>query len=811
TEKYDKAISATDQMAEVAVGQRIDETRLFKIELLTKKNDLITAKELSEEFLTRDLNEANRYHASVRLILIYMGVNLTEEAKELNEKTRKQFPEKIRLYINTGKFSRNQEIMKEQIILALSAVSDKTDFSEIYDLVYWLGRIGDFKNAALMMEKITNQNVLSEYTRELLEIYYHGGETEKLLNLSEKLLATYGPIDYLTEYKVIINQQIGNYAGAIKTCQEYLAMYPDDQLIVVRLGLLYDKAGQKDDLKELLSTIDHADNSLAFFIQKNLALLFFAIADYERFYQISYEARRQYFDEADTHREYVNLLMQRRDNTPLRDLTIIDEDFAVTVKIDEQTFETFIIESRSDARLVDGEINLANPIAIALLGKKVGDVVEIALASGTKSVEIVDVKLKYTRAFYESLQLLTGKFFQTSGVIKFQAGSTGNFFEDFKPMADLLTGSEVVHKQLDELYSQGRLTLGSMSVALNQPVIEVWRDQVIEQRRGLINQTFPPEEQKAMQEIKAGTPLIFDVISLMTISMTEAFDLVDKLPNRKIITQSVLDELTNQLKALEGSADTGKVHLKSDNGVILNGIETAEMIRDQIKHFGVLVDWVKTNCEVLPVTAAIKLNAKEKDDLDRLTGASFVDTIITAQEQKAMLVAEEKIIRAFASQKFNAFGANLYTIAAYLMQNRLIEQVRYQIAIEKLILLNYKIVPMDADTFFDIVSAHHLILEETVLKSSLGIVSPLVLGDLPVKTVVDFFYKLYVSTMEIKSSITALRINIIVKHCIDLLKMRFDEGLLQRRLLDMVAVRFKLLPFQYEELKALINTYFEHS
>ncbi len=54
---------------------------------------------------------------------------------------------------------------------------------------------------------------------------------------------------------------------------------------------------------------------------------------------------------------------------------------------------TYILVSESEADLKEGKISVSTPVAKGLLGKKVGDKVEIRVPSGTIPFEIVDITL----------------------------------------------------------------------------------------------------------------------------------------------------------------------------------------------------------------------------------------------------------------------------------------------------------------------------------------------------------------------------------------------------------------------------------
>lgn len=53
----------------------------------------------------------------------------------------------------------------------------------------------------------------------------------------------------------------------------------------------------------------------------------------------------------------------------------------------------YMLVSEAEADIKDGKISVATPIAKGLLGKKVGDVVEINVPSGVMSFEVVEISL----------------------------------------------------------------------------------------------------------------------------------------------------------------------------------------------------------------------------------------------------------------------------------------------------------------------------------------------------------------------------------------------------------------------------------
>ena len=53
----------------------------------------------------------------------------------------------------------------------------------------------------------------------------------------------------------------------------------------------------------------------------------------------------------------------------------------------------YMLVSESESDIKNGKISVATPIAKGLLGKKVGDVVDIRVPSGLMSFEIMEISL----------------------------------------------------------------------------------------------------------------------------------------------------------------------------------------------------------------------------------------------------------------------------------------------------------------------------------------------------------------------------------------------------------------------------------
>lgn len=72
-------------------------------------------------------------------------------------------------------------------------------------------------------------------------------------------------------------------------------------------------------------------------------------------------------------------------------------DFGATVElIDEDTEKKFVYKlvSEVESNLEEGKISIESPVGRALIGKAIGDEIEIKIPSGIKYYEVIDIKWK---------------------------------------------------------------------------------------------------------------------------------------------------------------------------------------------------------------------------------------------------------------------------------------------------------------------------------------------------------------------------------------------------------------------------------
>jgi transcription elongation factor GreB len=118
-----------------------------------------------------------------------------------------------------------------------------------------------------------------------------------------------------------------------------------------------------------------------------------AAAEGDRSENAEYIYGKKHLREIDKRLQYLGML--------LKDVVVLDPgkqptehvDFGLTVSVQDETGEIkkFMIVGEGETDFYEGAISEKSPVAMALLGKKVGDIIEIHRPKGIWEVEVMQI------------------------------------------------------------------------------------------------------------------------------------------------------------------------------------------------------------------------------------------------------------------------------------------------------------------------------------------------------------------------------------------------------------------------------------
>ena len=684
------------------VSERLDAS-------ITKLND----------FLQTDLSPELQEKARRLLIKVYIADKRFDDALEISIAMRESTPMSIPNLVDTACIFSANEKRDEAVSLlkeAYNYVQDGEEFLDIVELADQLYIHEQFKEAATLYEKLADTNLNSELTQWLIKSYYGAGEIGKALEICQKLREKYGPLENISEMEVVIYEEIGDMNQAEMVCKEYLKKFPNDIDMRIRLSMVLFRSNNEVELDNVLNSFT---DFKTFSFLKDLSLeAYFQLAQLhqirlqpEKALKIMYEVRRTHFDNPDAHLRYIGIfLLVEKEIPDVLNPTQVEKDTAVKINISDENY-WYIIEERENADIKRDERDVNDPFAQQLLGKEKNVVVRI----GEKTVKIVDIKSKFSYAFQESSRKYEYLFPTDEGMetVKLDDSAEIDDKERFKPMFDRIDQRQEYLNQIEKLYKENNLTIGSFTQLVGSNSLDTWGSLMGIPDLGIRCSIGDIEERNnALNLLNHSKPkLVVDIISLITLHSLDAADIVVSAFGKLCIAQSTIDELQSIISEREGmwSKREGMIVGKKGNRYIKQIINSEET-KQGIEYLKNIIHWIRENCEVGQDSVMSQINQLRRRELNDMLQQHFLDTVLLASQPEHILFSDDGRLRHYAKTSLNSDAGTNFQIDSvwtqvlleHCVKQNFLDKVDYDEMTIKLVCSRYYHTVFEADLLLEI-------------------------------------------------------------------------------------------------------------
>lgn len=584
----------------------------------------------------------------------------------------------------------------DQIVHLKKAKDQITDDTPVKDLInlaeefFYNNKLLD---AAEIYEMFVNKELDSDFTRRLVDCYYRSGEIGKALEICEKLRENYSrPLEYISNVEIAIYNEIDDLKKTKELIKEYLEIFPNNLEMEIIQAFIDLRSDNLEDVDSFLNSDLNLDEiSLQQFIEI-IRLCSYRDFDESKFLYLLYEMRRKFHDEYLVHAEYAWNFVFKEKTIP--NPTKVDIGIAVCIETDKQKW--FILEDRPDEDLKLNEINSNNPLFNQLKDKKVGD--EIIINENSISPQkgkIIEIKNKYVHALHESMERV--KFSpQYLGVDSISLGDDKE--TQFDPIFNVLKEKNERTSHLEKIFKEKWIPLNLLSEGANSNILDTWRYVVNNPELGLRCYTHSNQENNAIKLLKTNRRLVIDLVSLFTIHELDVKENIINAFGKLGIVQSSIDVLNQILYQV--SANRGRKYITTAwiNGKPVGRDVTPEDTERSIKYLEELIQWVKSNCEILPCYAALDFNRGSRNKLNESLGKSFSDTLLVSSEQGNLLYSDDCAIRRLAKLEYDVDGVWTQGVLDECLKRGKLKEKDYNNAVAKLIHFGYYSTIYNADT-----------------------------------------------------------------------------------------------------------------
>ena len=715
---------AIEFLESIQSTQEVPEAPIILANFLLADERLDESIKILNDFLQTDLSPELQEKARRLLINVYIADKRFDDALEISIAMRESTAMSISNLVDAARIYSANEKRDEAISLLKEAYNYVQDGAEFLDIVMLADQLYIhelFKEAATLYEKLADTNLNSELTQWLIKSYYSAGEIGKALEICQKLREKYGPLENITEMEVVIYEEIGDMNQAETVCKEYLKIFPNDIDMRIRLGMVLFRCNKETEVDNVLdSFIDFMDFSylkdLSLESSFQLAQLHQIRNQPEKALEIMYEVRRTHFDNPDAHLRYIYIFFSAQKEIPdVLNPIQVKKDTAVQINISDQDY-WYIIEERDDADIKRNERDVNDPFAKQLLGKNIND--EVSLGEkmiGPKTGKIVDIKSKFSYVYQESFRTYEHLFPLDQGMdnIKLDDSDEIDDKKRFEKMFKMIDRREDKINQIEELYKEQNLTIGSFTRLVGSNSLDTWGSLMGNPELGIRRGIGNIEERSSVLNLlnHSKPKLVVDIISLITLHSLDAADIVVSTFGKLCIAQSTIDELQSIISEREGmwSKREGMIVGKEGNRYVKQIINPEEM-KQGIEYLKNLVKWIRENCEVGQDTVMSKMNQLRRRELNDMLQQHFLDTVLLATQQGHLLFSDDGRLRHYAKTSLNSDAGTNFQIEGvwtqvlleHCVKKNLFDKTDYDEMTIKLVCSRYYHTVFDSDLLLEI-------------------------------------------------------------------------------------------------------------
>ncbi len=399
-------------------------------------------------------------------------------------------------------------------------------------------------------------------------------------------------------------------------------------------------------------------------------------------------------------------LQREKDASDFLNATKVKVDTAVCIEQDGNGKEWYLIEDRQDADTSRKEFSLNHPLVKKLLGQSVGDTVVLIDNPYSKiSGKIIEIKSKYIYAFQDSFSSFETLFPGATGMWKVKVGiprKEGATPEGFQTIFDSISSQHERGLLIEKLYKQGQLTIGAFANLAGRDIMQVWNKLISSPEPGVIVCTGSSNERQLAYSFIAGqTKLVADLVAVMTLHAIGIADFIVKRFGKIGIAQSTVDLLSEAVTERKGIQAKGFMIIGKEGDEFVRQDISAEDIRHNLEYLENILKWISTSCEIIPCRAALTVKRVQRQQLEKMIGASPVETILIASEAGRLLYTDDGHLRSLARNEFKVNGVWTQVLLMKCLSERILDRDKYDECVIQLASLNYRHTSIDSFVLID--------------------------------------------------------------------------------------------------------------
>jgi len=778
--------------------------------LITLKRDK-EAEDILNHFLQKDIPEDFKWDAKRLKFKLFLDRNDRKNAEDTLNEINRDDPENIFTLIENIRWQKHidsEEKIPELVERAKAALVSKASNIDQIILADFLYSLNYYRDAAEVYEQFVDKSLNTPLSLRLLQACYFSGNYKDALNLCKQLLGKYGPLPKVSVMAAYIYDQIGDMESARKVCEDYLNTFENNIEMKLRLAVVHYATGEYEKLDLFLDSKPCIDG-LNEEVYKKLAQLYKVRERIDSFLKVIYEMRHHFYDNGQVHAFYqISYLEANKIQLRIQDFDVVQDGCGVLLKNAFGNEQWYILEDRPDADFAQHELNSSQPLYKALIGKKLEEeIFQTEDNFGNNALRILAVTDKFFAAGKQSFSVLENQpKFENFRMVSIPMDGENPSNDWVQEFIKGLQNHNIKFEKIKADYISGKFPFGAVAILMNRNPIEVWQFLALGASPFIHSwSNFQDEKfEDALISLQKGGLVVIDPISLITLHYLGVADDVVRLLGKFGIAQSTIDLFQALIEIKQGYQREGFTTFGIEEGQGVLQEVSPEQITQQSKLFEQIINWARSNCQILPCHRALDINKDERTKLNQYIGAAFIDTVLIAGESGRILYSDDQWLRWYAHNDSNVQGVWTQVILKYCLLQQNINEVLYRKATLDLTLWGYSYTIIDAGTLMEASKLTEWQIQPIYTSALKALAyAPL---DYSVLVSSDFLRQLYLEAI-ITPNIIDPR-DALTFELLKILTVKHSATLFVQELKKSIHQRFQVIPLQEEVVVQSISIWF---
>ncbi|MEP3476426.1 MAG: hypothetical protein ABJN57_09425 [Hyphomicrobiales bacterium] len=675
------------------------EITLLRAEVMSASKD--TAEDVLnqiEEINLSSLNQNDQHYALAIKVRAYVTLNEHEAAEDLINKFLALKPMDPRLHAIKIKIYRcSNQIEKAKKYL--DQIIDDINIDEPQDSIYELAQEAKVLNRSDISFSLLKDKVSPEILSDQLLTLIAAAIEQKQTSFASQLFKDLDP-EILEEpeiirLKIIFGISVGE-PNLETDITKYLKIQPTDLEMFIQYLFILQRQNRTFDIQRRLKNIEangfvgtpeHMMDLASFFIRSNLPIEGFSLA---------YKILVKNWHHEKVHQYYQAMMLANDEISKfLPSESTVEENMVVTLESNHDETRRLCIENIETSLWGLDHIYPTDDLAIALIGKSVGD--EIQFDNDRETVwEIKEVNHLWIEALQKSLQNFNSRFPKSNGLKKLTYEIDSE--KPLKEFEEIIKEDYERVQKLIDLYQEKLIPFSFLSALIGKDPIDAWANLLHSGQKFRVCIGLKEERETAKKLIleRERKGCVVDVITLTLIYRLKLFNPITKVCGQIYTPQSVIDLFINRKIEAEHYLEKTMGTLSYVDGEMRTRAYTYDerkaILDDRIQE----LNSINKNCRIKEAIPKDDLSFTEISALKRYN-AHVSQPAITAQGARLLLLSEDMGYRVWARNTLNVSSCWLLPILTIAYEEGHIQKEQYFDAVVNLVDCGHSYISLSTD------------------------------------------------------------------------------------------------------------------